>query len=216
MYTINLHSHTDYSDGHNSIYEMAAEAKGLGFSAYVVTDHLYPASPGFGLYYIEEFETQKQECLRVSKELNYPIIQGIEINLGFEEILVFGENVIKEFIDFCTETRENAYITHFHHLEFIFERKEQCAIILCHPELYINKLTQGFYDLLFDTVDAYEKFNRGYDYFDDRDVPKELLNKQGFNNSDAHHRDNLIVGYNTIPQIIINEQELINYIKQRS
>ena len=39
---INLHCHSNYSDGYVSLDKMAQEHKKLGFSAFVVTDHCYP------------------------------------------------------------------------------------------------------------------------------------------------------------------------------
>ena len=40
---INLHCHSNYSDGYASLSEMAEEHQKQGFSAFVVTDHCYPS-----------------------------------------------------------------------------------------------------------------------------------------------------------------------------
>ena len=40
---INLHCHSNYSDGYASLSEMAEEQQKQGFSAFVVTAHCYPS-----------------------------------------------------------------------------------------------------------------------------------------------------------------------------
>ena len=52
---INLHCHSDYSDGHD-LMEMALAHKEQGFSAFVVTDHVYP------LFLADDKEKQYSLC----------------------------------------------------------------------------------------------------------------------------------------------------------
>jgi len=66
---IDLHIHTTYSDGRNSVEEMVKKAVSLGFKKIAITDHIWKTSDWFNEYYNH------------IKSLNY---EGIEVLVGFE------------------------------------------------------------------------------------------------------------------------------------
>lgn len=90
-----LHFHTDYSDGRNTFSEMISAAKEFGYSFAVVCDHSKTAFYANGLTE-ERVIQQKEDVQKISKELNFPILQGIE-----SDILQNGE------LDFSTDFLNN-------------------------------------------------------------------------------------------------------------
>ena len=203
---INLHCHTNYSDG-DDIVEMAKEHQRQGFSAFVATDHVYPLCPSNSysvcINSYEIFQHQEQQLSQISTQLNFPCIQGMELVLWGEEILVFGRDVSKKLFNFIENIDSNKYSYKDAYkekivpllLQILKENKEQTAIILCHPHLDPNN--DSILKPLYPLLDGYEFQNRGHYYFTDqtnineprrqnRLVPPELQGKNKFYNSDAH------------------------------
>jgi len=207
---INLHCHTKYSDGHASCFEMAEAHQKQGFSAFVVTDHVYwwnlKQRKNVAISSYEEFQCQTAELKEISKKLNFPCIQGLELALYGEEVLVFGSKVTKnlfETIDGFSAKEEQKYgntaawrrkvVTRL--LQILKKDRENSAIILCHPHLVDTPdwVLKPLYPLL----DGYEFQNSRHYYFtdqtnqdkknrSDRKIPPEFEGKKKFYNSDAH------------------------------
>lgn len=232
---INLHCHTNYSDG-DDIFEMAKEHQKQGFSAFVVTDHVYPLFPSDGysrcITSYEIFQHQEHQLTQISTQLNFPCIQGMELALWGEEVLVFGRDVSKKLFDFMENIDSNKYSYKDAYkqrivpllIQILKRNKETTAIILCHPHLSPNNdsVLKSLYPLL----DGYEFQNHGHYCFTDqtnideprrrdRPVPPELQNKNKFYNSDAHRiRGVGLVGRGNFHNSKIeNLEDLINYIK---
>lgn len=240
---INLHCHSNYSDGYVSLDKMAQEHKKLGFSAFVVTDHCYPffvekgKLEGRHLTSYDKFFAQKKELKQISETLNFPCIQGIELALYSEEILVFGNDTIKQIFEFLEkrnfEAKEEEKKANDYHkklsaelIKILKTNKNQTAIIFCHPRLVY--LEEHEKQQLFEIVDGYEFQNSGHYFFTDvsnkdkknkwnREIPQELKGKKKFYNSDAHA---LMCVNNTDGnfhnQKIENVADLIKYIKNDS
>lgn len=238
---INLHCHTNYSDGVDML-KMAEEHKKRGFSAFVVTDHVYPARlwnsvrqyrPRCLINY-EQFQKQNEELKEISAILNMPCIQGFELALYHEEVLVFGEDVSKAIFDYMKNIdlrKQEKYsntIIYKHKLnhdliEILRRHKENSAYILCHPHLIGTPrwVLKPLYPLL----DGFEFQNYGTYYFTDetnrnqkrrwdRTVPKQLEGKNRFYNSDAHYEQKVDVSEgNFYSRKIENLSDLIDYIK---
>lgn len=232
---INLHCHTNYSDGDN-VLEMATEHKKQGFSAFVATDHVYPLVRKEDSYLCinsyEKFQHQSYRLKQISKQLDFPCIQGMELALWGEEVLVFGTKIYQEIfqfidtIDFSVQknmTTENfARKTIPRLLRVLKDNKDNAAIILCHPCLDTDWVLKLLYPLL----DGYEFQNGGHYYFTDetninemrghiRTVPPELQQKNKFYNSDAHSvRQVAMVGHGNFHDCEIKTlNDLIKYIK---
>ena len=219
MPKINLHCHTTYSDGQEPLALMLLEHQKQGFSAFVVTDHLkviqrlsdYKKS----LSSVEEVNKQRKELNSLSKYLNYPCIQGVELWLREEEILLFGIDVIREVIKYIEEyDGNNIYIDT---IRFIKEHKNRCACILCHPRLLpqYHPYYQEYYKELFSILDGYERYNCGQDWFLNREIPEELRNLKPFYNSDSHTLGHIETGNNQHNRPIKRDEDLIKYIKGR-
>ena len=203
---INLHCHTDYSDG-DDIFKMAREHKKQGFSAFVATDHVYPLTPRPDAYLCiasyEMFQRQSHVLESISAQLNFPCIQGMELGLWREEVLVFGAQTCQKIFQFINtidfqdknkmSSMEFAQKNIRGLVQILQETKADNATILCHPCLAEAWETE----LLYPVLDGYEFQNRGIYYFTDetnkdvpncspRPVPPELQPKNKFHNSDAH------------------------------
>ncbi len=196
-YKINIHAHSMFSDGSASPYAMAVKAKELGFTALVLTDHFYgnDAAYDYCSMNIRTDHLHRQFCREASSVL--PIIKGMEVPVGGEEVLVFGRGVIQRILD-------DGKLT----IDAMVEYRStmDCAFILCHPHM--------FYDKLIPHIDGYERYNSSVDQFSGR--PGELVKFDGiqaWGNSDAHSLNGMDWAWNIVETKIETEEELIAYIK---
>lgn len=68
-----LHSHTSYSDGRDSVAEMAGLAKGLGYSYLALTDHSYPNL---------KFDQRVKDIEDYNySQKDFRVIKGLEVNI---------------------------------------------------------------------------------------------------------------------------------------
>jgi len=243
MKKINLHCHSNYSDSYYTLEEMAVEHQKQGFSAFVVTDHCYPsfikdnADTERMLTSYHKFCAQTKELSDISQKLNFPCIQGIELALYGEEVLVFGNEAIKEIFAYAKNMNErtlpqyiksNIYNQKLSHnlINILQTHKENTGIILCHPHLWEGE--EDTQQKLFALVDGYEFQNSGRYFFSDysnadktnkwdREVPAELQHKKKFYNSDAHTlRQVSITDGNFHTDTIHTVEDLISFVKSPS
>jgi hypothetical protein len=170
---------------------MAVRAKELGFSALVLTDHVYrKENSEYGM--VPEKWKAYGRAVHEAKEI-LPVIVGCEVPYKGEEVLVFGSTAVKEIW------------TNFGIVDTITDLKKRhnCAVILCHPN---NQYHEFLHEL-----DGFERYNGGTDFFRKR-PPIEGI--PGWCNSDAHSADRLEDGWNEVNKKITVEDELIHYIKK--
>ena len=78
-----FHAHTDYSDGKNTIEEMARAAMRLGYDYVTLTDHSVSLKVANGLDPVR-LKKKKQELDRVNRRLkNFKILFGSEVEIVF-------------------------------------------------------------------------------------------------------------------------------------
>jgi DNA polymerase (family 10) len=95
-----LHMHTKYSDGANTLEEMARKAISLGYEYIVVTEHAKALGVAGGLS-IEEFKKEKEEIEKLNKKLHpFRIFLGVELNILSDGSIDFDENELDIF-DLC-------------------------------------------------------------------------------------------------------------------
>lgn len=91
-----LHIHTDWSDGHDSIESMATAARNLGYQYLAVTDH----SKGLGIAHglnEERLRAQMSEIRRLNERLNsIRILTGIEVDIRADGSLDFPDEILGE------------------------------------------------------------------------------------------------------------------------
>lgn len=92
-----LHMHTTYSDGQNSIAEMAAAAKKLGYSYVGITDHSKSAFYANGLDE-RRLQQQWQEIELLNQQLDgIRILKGIEVDILADGSLDYDDDILMRF-----------------------------------------------------------------------------------------------------------------------
>lgn len=92
-----LHVHTDWSDGHNTLEEMVKSARERGFEYLVISDHSVSMGfiHGLSLDRISEQKTLIDELNRKYPDIH--ILQGIEVNIRADGSLDYDDDVLAQF-----------------------------------------------------------------------------------------------------------------------
>lgn len=92
-----LHTHTNWSDGHSSIDEMAQAARERGYGYLAITDH----SVGMGFISgltVERIREQRQVIDQLNEHFDgFRLLQGIEVNIRADGTLDYPDDVIARF-----------------------------------------------------------------------------------------------------------------------
>ncbi|MEA3223063.1 MAG: DNA polymerase/3'-5' exonuclease PolX [Thermodesulfobacteriota bacterium] len=90
-----LHIHSNYSDGKNSIKEIAEFAKDLGYEYIAITDHSRSAKYANGL---DEKRLRKEmrEIERVEEEVGIRIFKGTEMDILRDGSLDFDDDILRD------------------------------------------------------------------------------------------------------------------------
>ncbi len=92
-----IHSHTTYSDGVNTIQEMADYAKKLGYQYIGITDHSKSAFYANGLKE-EKLKEQWEEIDQLNQKYSdFKIYKGIESDILYDGSLDYDKSILKEF-----------------------------------------------------------------------------------------------------------------------
>jgi DNA polymerase (family 10) len=92
-----VHSHTTYSDGINSLREMAEAARDAGYGYILITDHSKSAFYANGLKE-DRLETQWAEIDALNLELGpFRILKGIESDILNDGSLDYADEVLEQF-----------------------------------------------------------------------------------------------------------------------
>ena len=92
----NVHAHTTWSDGINSLEEMARAAKALGYSYYTVTEHSQSSGYAGGLS-IEKLKQQWDEIDRVNDLVKgIRLLKGIESDILEDGSLDYPDSVLEK------------------------------------------------------------------------------------------------------------------------
>ncbi|KXX67985.1 DNA polymerase/3'-5' exonuclease PolX [Flammeovirga sp. SJP92] len=92
-----LHNHSDYSDGQNTLREMAVYLKEQGYEYLGISDHSKTAFYANGLS-VERIEKQHQEIDELNKELApFKIFKGIESDILSDGSLDYDDDVLATF-----------------------------------------------------------------------------------------------------------------------
>ncbi|KPK97480.1 MAG: hypothetical protein AMJ95_08745 [Omnitrophica WOR_2 bacterium SM23_72] len=92
-----LHVHSSWSDGNNSIEEMAQAAKEFGYSYIAITDHSQSLRVASGLK-VADLKKKKQEIEKLNKRLkNFRVLYGTEVDIDSDGKIDYKDSVLKEF-----------------------------------------------------------------------------------------------------------------------
>ena len=90
-----VHCHTDYSDGRNTIEQMAEAAQALGMRYLTITDHSAAAAYAGGLS-VERLRRQRDELARVQERVDVVLLHGTECDILRDGALDFPDPVLRE------------------------------------------------------------------------------------------------------------------------
>lgn len=202
MALLNLHCHSKYSDGADTIRELAIACKEAGHIALCLTDHSY-------LLTLDTWEKQREEAAEIERELNFPIIVGLEAFVtNAEELLVFGTEACRSLLSTLPLYDAKDFIGWYK------TQNSHFALIVAHPYLWLKN--PSFYLLM----DGYETTNGGL-YWGDEYVEKMKTlmpsPRRGYIAQDLHTIRNLDLPCNEVAEdlIIKNEVDLVTYLSIR-
>lgn len=92
----NLHTHSNYSDGVNSLESMVIAAKEKGYEYLAMTDHSVSARIANGLDE-KRFRKQWAEISKLEKKHDIRIFKGVELEILKDGSLDFADSFLKEF-----------------------------------------------------------------------------------------------------------------------
>ena len=91
-----LQMHTKWSDGSNTIEEMALAAKKLGHAYICITDHTGKLAIANALDE-KRITAQKKEIEKINKKLSgITVLQGVEVNITSDGTLDMGDKILKQ------------------------------------------------------------------------------------------------------------------------
>jgi DNA polymerase (family X) len=92
-----LHAHSTYSDGGNSIEEMAMAAKKKGYAYLAITDHSQSLKIARGMG-VADLTKKKKEIDRINKGFkDFRVLYGTEVDIDSEGNIDYPREVLKEF-----------------------------------------------------------------------------------------------------------------------
>jgi DNA polymerase (family 10) len=91
-----IHCHTQYSDGKNTIEEMARAAEALGMDYITITDHS-PSAHYAGGVELDRLKQQWDEIAEVQERVNIRILRGTESDILIDGALDYPDAVLEQF-----------------------------------------------------------------------------------------------------------------------
>lgn len=90
------HCHTVYSDGKNTVEEMARAADALGFEYLTITDHS-PSAHYAGGVGLDRLEAQWEEIARAQEKVKVRLLRGTESDIREDGALDYPDEVLERF-----------------------------------------------------------------------------------------------------------------------
>ncbi len=190
----NLHTHTIYSDGENTIEELASHAIKFGYSYLGITDHSKAASYANGMKE-DELKKQSDEIDYLNEKLeNLTILKGIECDILPDGSLDFDDKIL-ESLDFVIGAIHSGFTKNV--TERMIKALENPFLkILAHPTGRLISRRVG-YDVDLKSVmakaseeDKILEINAYYDRLDLNEYNAKEANRRGIKlciNTDAHN-----------------------------
>lgn len=105
-----IHSHSKWSDGKNSIEEMAKAAQRLGMEYLVISDHSKSAGYANGLS-VERVQQQQEEIDQLNEKLSpFKIFKSIESDILSDGSLDYDDEILKSFDLVIASVHSNLYM----------------------------------------------------------------------------------------------------------
>jgi DNA polymerase (family 10) len=90
------HCHTTYSDGRNTVEEMARAAEAMGMNYITITDHSPTAQYAGGLT-LDRLKRQWDEISRVQEKVSIKLLRGTESDILRDGALDYPDNILEQF-----------------------------------------------------------------------------------------------------------------------
>jgi len=190
----NLHTHTRYSDGENTIRELVKKSIEFGYSYLGISDHSKTASYANGLS-VNDLKKQCDEIDKLNKEFDkIRILKGIECDILPDGSLDYDENILKS-LDFVIGA------IHSNFKKKVTQRMEKALenpylTVLAHPTGRLISKREGYDVDLGSVLDKANKegkileINAYYDRLDLDEHNAREAYKKGIKlmiNTDAHN-----------------------------
>lgn len=91
-----VHCHTTYSDGRNTVAEMAQAAEGMGMKYMTITDHSPTAHYAGGLT-VDRLKRQWDEISRVQENVSIKLLRGTESDILRDGGLDYPDRILEQF-----------------------------------------------------------------------------------------------------------------------
>jgi DNA polymerase (family 10) len=92
-----LHAHSKWSDGGNTIEEMAEAARKLGYGYIAITDHSQSLKVAGGLT-VADLRKKKEEIIKINKKLKgFRVLYGTEVDIDSEGKIDYKDEALKDF-----------------------------------------------------------------------------------------------------------------------
>ncbi|KKP40583.1 MAG: PHP domain-containing protein, DNA polymerase (family X) [Candidatus Peregrinibacteria bacterium GW2011_GWF2_33_10] len=91
-----LHIHSNYSDGKNSIEQMVVAAIAKGYEYIAITDHSPRLTVAHGLH-LEDLQKKQAEILALNKKFPIKILYGTEVDILEDGSLDYPNEILKNF-----------------------------------------------------------------------------------------------------------------------
>jgi len=92
-----LHIHSNYSDGNNTILEIAKACQQLNYEYIAITDHSQSLRVASGLS-INELKRKKKQIERINKMMeHFKVLYGTEVEIDKDGNIDYPDSVLKEF-----------------------------------------------------------------------------------------------------------------------
>jgi DNA polymerase (family X) len=196
-----LHMHTTWSDGYNSIEEMATTAKTYGYEYIAICDHSRSLSIAGGLSE-ERLRAQQKEIRELNKKnLGIKILAGVELDILPDRRLDYPDDVLQE-LDIVIGSIHSGFkqdaATITERIEVAM--KNEYVDIIAHPTGRMLRRRPGYnldMDKLFQTAvktNTFLEINASPDRLDLRDIHVRQAQEYGCKlviNTDAHDAKHL-------------------------
>jgi len=140
-----VHSHSTWSDGLNSLQEMAEATRDFGYEYLVITDHSQAAFYANGLK-IERVKAQWEEIEALNEALSpFHIFKGIESDILSDGSLDYPDHILEQFDVVIASVHSNLRMDREKATERILRAvAHPCTTILGHPTGRLLLVREGY------------------------------------------------------------------------